>query len=101
MDGFALAADGIHPGDAGHWLMAKELLLYLGEHAVAPFGSINQVMATVPQGEKTLKLVSERQQVMKDAWLTWTGHRRPEMPVGLPMEEARAKAKEIGEQLRR
>jgi len=38
--------------------------------------------------------------MMKDAWLTWTGHKRPEMPVGLPMEEAGLKAEVIERQLR-
>ena len=53
-----------------------------------------------PNGEEILQLVSERQQFMKDAWLTSTGHTRPEMKVGLPMEDARKKAEVIEKQLR-
>jgi S-methylmethionine-dependent homocysteine/selenocysteine methylase len=54
----------------------------------------------MPASEQILKLVSQRQTMMKDAWLTATGHKRPEMKVGLPLEEARAKAAEIEKQIR-
>lgn len=100
IDGFALTADGIHPGEVGHWLMARGVLLYLGEKEVTRFSSIKRAMDAVPDGEKILELVGERQSFMKDAWLTWTGHKRPDMKVGLPMEEARGKAVEIEGRLR-
>ncbi|MDB5242260.1 MAG: family lipolytic protein, partial [Spirosoma sp.] len=31
---FALADDGVHPGEVGHWIMAKTILLELGEKAI-------------------------------------------------------------------
>jgi hypothetical protein len=93
--GFALTKDGIHPGEVGHWLMAQQLLLYLGEKDVVRFGSIKEAVAP-----EVLSLVEERQSIMKDAWLTLTGHQRPGMKTGLPMEEARAKANEIEGKLR-
>ena len=99
IDGFFLATDGVHPGDAGHWLMAKQLLLYLGEKEVAGYSSANSAMTVIPNGDQILKLVGDRQSVMKDAWLTLTGHKRP-MKAGLPMEEARIKASEIEMQLK-
>jgi hypothetical protein len=100
VDGFALTTDGIHPGEVGHWLMARQLLLYVGEKDVARFSGIKAAMAGVPSGDSILRLVKERQAFMKDAWLTWTGHKRPEMPVGLPIEEALLKAQGIERQLR-
>jgi lysophospholipase L1-like esterase len=100
VDGFALTTDGVHPGEVGHWLMARQLLLYVGEKDVAHYRGIKDAMAGVPNGDTILRLVKERQAMMKDAWLTWTGHKRPEMPVGLPIEEARLKAEEIERQLR-
>jgi len=36
---------------------------------------------------------------MKDAWLTATGHTRPEMKTGLPLNEAKSKASAIGKQI--
>jgi lysophospholipase L1-like esterase len=99
IDGFALTTDGVHPGEVGHWLMARQLLLYLGEGDVVRYSGIKDAMAGIPNGDKILRLVTERQTFMKDAWLTWTGHKRPEMPTGLPIEEARSKAQEIERQL--
>jgi lysophospholipase L1-like esterase len=101
MDGFALTTDGVHPGDVGHWLMARQLLLYVGEKEVVRYRGIKAAMAGIANGDTILRLVKERQTFMKDAWLTWTGHKRPEMPIGLPIEEARLKAQEIERQLRR
>jgi len=37
---------------------------------------------------------------MKDAWLTYTGHKRPWMKTGIPMDEARQKQTEIEMQIR-
>jgi hypothetical protein len=56
-------------------------------------------MASYPNGEAILKLVTERQNLMKDAWLTATGHTRPEMKTGLPLPEAKSKASAIGKQI--
>ncbi|MCC6289736.1 MAG: SGNH/GDSL hydrolase family protein [Chitinophagaceae bacterium] len=98
---FALAKDSVHPGDEGHWLMAKQVLLYLNEDKAANAASINDIMTTFPNGEKILQLVAEKQNIMKDAWLTATKHTRPEMKVGLPLKEAKAKAKEIDNQVKR
>ncbi|MFT3748606.1 MAG: SGNH/GDSL hydrolase family protein [Agriterribacter sp.] len=97
---FALAKDGVHPGDEGHWLMAKQVLLYLNEDKVTDIASFNDVISTHPNGEKILQLVAEKQSIMKDAWLTATKHTRPEMKVGLPLKEAKNKAKQIDDQVR-
>jgi lysophospholipase L1-like esterase len=100
IDGFALTNDGVHPGETGHWLMAKQLLIYLGEKNVAAFPGINAAVMHHVNGEKILKLVTEKQNFMKDAWLTATGHTRPEMKIGLPLQEAKLKAAEIDKQIR-
>lgn len=100
ISGFALAEDGVHPGPVGHWIMAKSILQGLGEKSVANASDILSALATVPQARQLLKLVSERQNLMKDAWLTATGHKRPGMNVGLPLPEAKAKAAGIDAQIR-
>jgi lysophospholipase L1-like esterase len=97
---FALAKDGVHPDALGHWLMAKQVLMHLGEKGLEATENVQTTLTIHPQGEEILKLVAERQQLMKDAWLTSTGHTRPEMKVGLPMEDARKKAEIIEKQLR-
>lgn len=89
---FAFAKDGVHPDALGHWVMAKQILLYLGEKKVADIESIEDAVAVQKNGKEILQLISQRQQIMKDAWLTATKHTRPEMNVGLPLEEAKEKA---------
>ena len=39
-----------------------------------------------------LKLIAERQAMLRDAWLTEVGHKRPGMEPGLPLAEATVKA---------
>jgi pimeloyl-ACP methyl ester carboxylesterase/lysophospholipase L1-like esterase len=46
------------------------------------------------------KLVTRRQRLLTDAWLTETGHQRPGMAKGLPIEEATKQATELGKQIR-
>jgi lysophospholipase L1-like esterase len=98
-DGFALANDGIHPGELGHWLMAKELLRHLGEKEAAQYPDIKTAMAAKYRGAEILKLVAERQTLMRDAWLTATGHQRPGVKPGLPLAEAKALAAQIATEL--
>ncbi|WP_153796617.1 SGNH/GDSL hydrolase family protein [Foetidibacter luteolus] len=84
---YKLAEDGVHPGRHGHWLMAKAILQYLGE----PVDTLYQAEQAFDQHEtdSTIrKLVAERQAFMKDAWLTATGHKRPGMNAGMPLNEA-------------
>jgi hypothetical protein len=37
----------------------------------------------------------ERHNILKDSWLTQTGHKRPEMKKGMPMSEAKLKAADL------
>ncbi|MGV3639177.1 MAG: SGNH/GDSL hydrolase family protein [Adhaeribacter sp.] len=94
-----LAADGIHPGELGHWLIARQLLLHLGEKQAGSYPDIRAAMAPIHRGEELLKLVAERQSLMKDAWLTSTGHQRPGMRTGLPLSEAREQAAQIATEI--
>lgn len=100
IDGFALANDGVHPGEAGHWLMAKQLLLHLGDRDVKPFQDIKSLMQQHVNGAAILQLIAEKQNFMKDAWLTATGHTRPEMKTGIPIQDANARAEEINKKIK-
>ena len=96
---FTLAEDGIHPGTTGHWLMAKEVLLYLGEQEVASADSIEEALSSFQNVDKLLRLVSERQEILRNAWLTHTGHQRPGLPAGIPISEAKEKAEAIDQEI--
>jgi lysophospholipase L1-like esterase len=97
---FFLAGDGVHPGEAGHWLMAKAILLHFGAKDVANTTSANEMLAAYKNGGVILKLVQRKQRMLKDAWLTETRHTRPGMNAGLPLEEAQTRAAAIDEQIR-
>jgi lysophospholipase L1-like esterase len=98
---FALAEDGVHPGEAGHWIMAKQVLLYLGEKAVATAPDIHAALDDIPQSENILNLVAERQSIMKDAWLTAAGHKRPLMNIGISLDEAKRKYAAIEKEIQK
>lgn len=94
---YRLAGDGVHPNDIGQWLIARPLLLHWGAppKEVADADDGDAVIAASPNGKEILKLVFERQNLLRDAWLTKTGHKRPGIKPGLPLEEAEMKAKEL------
>ncbi|MGC4013567.1 MAG: SGNH/GDSL hydrolase family protein [Luteolibacter sp.] len=96
---FFLAGDGIHPGPEGHWVMAREVLKFLGATDVAQAKSAEEMVAAPTHGQEILKLVTLRENLLKDAWLTATGHKRPGMATGVPLEQATVKAGEIGKQI--
>ena len=81
---FTFARDGVHPNDSGHRLMAQQIFKAWGLS-----GTPDDTPAAV------LQLVSDKQRVLKDAWLSHTGHKRPGVKPGLPIEEATAKAAEL------
>jgi len=97
---FRYAEDGIHPNETGHFIMAKQILLFLGETGLENVKDMKSALAGYPNGEAVLKLVEQRQEIMKDAWLTYAGHKRPWMKVGIPMAEAQQKQDEIEKQIR-
>ncbi len=96
---FALADDGVHPGKTGHWIMSKEILLYLGEKNVDEVESLSDLVINTTNGDSILQRVSQLQLIRKDAWLTRTGHLRPGMNTGLPLHKAKKKARDIQKEI--
>jgi lysophospholipase L1-like esterase len=88
--GYRLAPDGVHVNATGHWLMAREILRHWGVRDRQVAAAINgePVLADHPHGLAILKVVQQKQRLLKDAWLTSTGHQRPGMKRGLPLKEA-------------
>lgn len=95
LDAFALAEDGVHPGETGHWIMAREILLYLGFKELEKTPGILQAVRLNTDPLKLVKLITDRQILLRDAWLTATKHLRPGLPIGLPLPEAHSKAKDM------
>jgi lysophospholipase L1-like esterase len=99
MPAFAFAADGVHPGREGHWLMARSILdEYLGVN-LAGRSSAEQLFKS--NGTEIRNLIHSRMTVLFDAWMTRLGHSRPGVPGGPGAEpgpsiaKATARAAEI------
>lgn len=96
---FVLAADGVHPNEIGHWLMARELLCGLGEKQVDGMESHEGYFGIQKKGMETLALVADFQAVSKDAWLTHIGHKRPGMATGISLNALNAEREQFAEKL--
>ncbi len=92
---FTFARDSVHPDEAGHWVIARAILAGLGATDLEGVPSAAAMAATHPRGAEIMKLVAERQNLMKLAWLTATGHQRPGVKAGVPLTEAHARAAEL------
>ena len=92
---FALAGDGVHPGELGHWLMANQVLLHLGAEDLAKAEDGQAMLAAHPHGPAVFELLRQRQDLMRDAWLTETKHARPGINPGPPLAEAGEKAADL------
>lgn len=99
---FRLAADGVHAGAQGHWLIAREFLAWAGVPPSAlladSFASATLMEPTAPE---VLDLVQRRQHLLRDAWLSEVGHERPGLPPGRPLAEAERDAAALLKQLQR
>ena len=92
--------DGIHPDAFGHWVMAQAILMSLGATDVATDTNAAAMIGTVPHGAEIFTLIQQQQAIMKDAWLTAIGSKRPMKP-GLPLAEAQTNAAEIETQIQK
>jgi len=97
---FRLAGDGVHIDATGHWLIAREVLRHWGVPESDLADNLTETFARFRNGPEVLKLVARKQGILKNAWLGETGHKRPGMAKGLPMEEANRKAGEIKAEIR-
>jgi hypothetical protein len=96
---FTLAGDGVHPNREGSWLMAREFLTqYLGAKLD---GKTSAEQLFPARGDEIRKLVAERSGILRSAWMTKTGHKRPGV-VGGPgtkpgpsVEEANKRSAEL------
>lgn len=92
---FTFARDGVHPDAAGHWVIAKAILDGLGATDLDAATEAADVVALLERGPALIELLQERQTLLKLAWLSKTGHQRPGVKPGLPLDEAYAKAREL------
>lgn len=83
---FTFSKDGIHPGTEGHLLMATAVLNAWGLKAQAD-GSPEHI-----HGAAILRVIKQKHSILRPAWLSHVGHKRPGNAAGLPIEQALMKA---------
>ena len=84
---YVMSGDGVHFNQEGHRIIAAALLKDWGYDP------------SVKVDLKLQKFVAERQHLLRDAWVTHCGHKRPKTRKGLPLKEAQAKAAGIWEKI--
>lgn len=82
---FVFAEDGVHPNEAGHLLMAQQILLSLGEDIIDT-DAVDDYIARYPNGLEIMSKIRQQHRMSKDAWLTHIGHERPSMREGIPLD---------------
>jgi lysophospholipase L1-like esterase len=97
---FVFAKDGVHANEAGHTLMAEQIIGALAPEDLAWWQKLRAGIAADPKGIELRKLVRQRGRVLCDAYLNAAGHLRPGMAAGLPIPEAEGKAAELETKIR-
>ena len=98
---YNFAPDGVHLNETGHRLIARQILTAYGiEPEIMP--ELNPIVrkSSSNSRQQLEDLVRDRQRLMKDAWLTEVGHKRPGMTKGVPIAEALQQAEEKNKALR-
>ena len=96
---FTFAPDGVHPNKNGHGVIARQVLIDLGEDIASDSITIETAIASFENGKQVMELIEKRQAITKDAWLSAIGHKRPGMSQGIPLEKAQRKTKQLEKQL--
>ena len=98
---FVFADDGVHANAAGHALVAEQLIAGLAP-AELEWWRKNQggEYFQTTKGKGFTDAIRKRGRILADAWLTNTGHTRPGMAKGLPLDEAMTQAAALEKQIR-
>lgn len=92
---FVFAKDGVHPNEAGHFEIAKHILIDLGETEFHDLAAFKSFISSITPERQLMNNIEQKHKILKDAWLTTIGHKRPRMDIGLPLTEALSKVKLI------
>lgn len=80
---YTMSPDGVHLNQQGHRILARVILQAWGLD-----------LPKVPDNQ-LVDLLAQRSELLRDAWLTRIGHGRPDIPPGLPWDEATRRADKI------
>ncbi|MEK6260228.1 MAG: SGNH/GDSL hydrolase family protein [Planctomycetota bacterium] len=92
---FTFQPDGVHPNDEGHWFVAQQVIRYFGDESVSATATPQAMLAAKQVPESLFPLVQQRVHVLRDAYVSAAGHKRPGVAAGLSVPEAEEKAREL------
>ncbi len=96
---FTFQPDAVHPNNEGHWFMARQLIRWFGDDEAASADSPEKMLADQGASAEVMELVQKRMTVLRDAYVSAAGHKRPGIRPGLPIPEALKEAEELSEQI--
>jgi hypothetical protein len=96
---FTFQRDAVHPGPEGHWFMAAQLIRWFGDAKSADAESPEAMLEAKSINPKVMELVQEKMTVLRNAYVSGAGHKRPGVRAGLPVDQAEEKAKELTSQI--
>jgi len=99
---FTFAKDGVHPDRAGHMVIAKEIVTEMAsEKQFETFAAfLESDWGKSEEGKKFWGAIGSRRTLLSNAYLSASGHLRPEMNKGRPLPEALKEAEEIDKTIR-
>ncbi|ULT40658.1 hypothetical protein KRR40_38785 [Niabella defluvii] len=63
--------DAIHAGEESDFIISREILLSLGQQELAQASGMRDALYFVPERDAIMKLVRQRQEILKNAWLSY------------------------------
>ena len=96
---FTFQPDAVHPNIDGHWFMARQLIRWFGDEQAASADSPEKMLAALRAPAEVMELVGKRMTVLRDAYVSAAGHKRPGVRAGLPVPEALQEAQELSKQI--
>lgn len=96
---FTYQRDGVHPNDEGHWFVAQQLIRAFGDERAGAAATPKEMLSIHHIPETLLPLVRQRVNVLRDAYVSAAGHKRPGVAQGLPVPEAEKQARELTDKI--
>lgn len=101
---FTFQPDAVHPNDAGHAFMARQLISWFDD-SLPTSDEVPTLFAKYPplddepKRKTFLDLTKKRLILLRDAYVAAAGHKRPGVAAGLPIAEAEAKYRNLTAEL--
>ena len=87
---FVFAQDTVHPGHEGHWAICRAVLDDL---------EVPRTWDT-QQAQHLLPHVTQRLEILRNAYISAAGHTRPGVPQGMPIDDAITEANRLTKMIR-